>query len=114
MKELQCSRMGKKIEEEVQVELPPFSGRGEVYSWSIVYEAGAPDWMLEPVKRTPYAVAWIKLAEGPLVTAMLTDVDLNKIHFGMKVEVVTRLKRDMGKRGLKIYGYMFQPVLDRN
>jgi uncharacterized OB-fold protein len=101
-------------EKEIQVELPPFSGRGEVYSWSVVYEAGAPDWMLEPVKRTPYVVAWIKLEEGPLVTAMMTDVDTNGMYFGMKVEMVTRLKRDMGRGGLLVYGYMFRPVLVRS
>ncbi len=100
-------------EQEVKLELAPFSGKGEVYSWSVVYEAGAPGWMLEPVIRTPYVVAWIKLEEGPLVTAMLTDVGIDEVYFGMKVEMVTRLKRDMGKAGLIIYGYMFRPELVR-
>lgn len=102
--------MNRTRETEIVVEAALWSGRGEVYSWSIVYEAGAPDWMLEPVKRTPYVVAWIKLEEGPIVTAMLTDVDTNKVYIGMKVEMVTRLKRDMGKGGMLVYGYMFRPV----
>ena len=55
-----------------------FSGRGEVYSYTTVYEppAGYEEY-------SPYTVALVKLAEGPLVTAQLTDVDQDKVEIGM-------------------------------
>lgn len=87
-------------------ELAQFSGRGEVYSWTVVYDA--PEGF---EKYVPYAVALVKLREGPLVTAQLTDVDLKKIPIGMEVEQVTRELQQMGRAGLIIYGYKFRPVL---
>ena len=93
-------------EEEAFVELPPLSGKGEVWSYTTVYDA--PEGF---TKYAPYTVALIRLEEGSLVTAMLTDVDNKDVHIGMKVEMVTRLKRDMGKRGMLVYGYMFRPIL---
>ena len=56
--------------------------------------------------------AMIKLAEGPLLTAQLTDVDPQDITIGMPVEVVTRKLRDLGTDGLLVYGYKFRPVLE--
>ena len=84
-----------------------FSGRGEVYSYTTVYEppAGYEEY-------APYTVALVKLAEGPLVTAQLTDVDQDKVEIGMPVEMVTRrLRSDGDERGLLVYGYKFRPVL---
>jgi uncharacterized protein len=83
-----------------------FSGRGEVYSYTTVYEppAGYEEY-------SPYTVALVKLAEGPLVTAQLTDVDQDKVVIGMPVEMVTRrLRSDGDERGLLVYGYKFRPV----
>ena len=93
-------------EEEVRIELPPFSGKGEVWSYTTVYDA--PEGF---TKFVPYIVALVKLEEGPLITAMLTDVDNKDVFIGIKVEMVTRLKRDMGKGGMLVYGYMFRPIL---
>jgi uncharacterized protein len=84
-----------------------FSGRGEVYSYTTVYEppAGYEEY-------SPYTVALVKLAEGPLVTAQLTDVDQDKVEIGMPVEMVTRrLRSDGDERGLLVYGYKFRPIL---
>jgi len=85
-----------------------FSGRGEVYSFSTVYRppTGYEDY-------APYTVALIKLEEGPLVTAQLTDVDNEDIRIGMPVEMVTRKIREEGEDGLIIYGYKFRPLLER-
>ncbi len=83
-----------------------FSGRGEVYSHTTVYNApaGFDD-------KTPYTVALVKLDEGPIVTAQLTDVDDNNVKIGMPVEMVTRLLRTDGdERGLLVYGYKFRPM----
>ena len=86
-----------------------FSGRGEVYSYTTVYEppAGYEEY-------APYTVALIKLEEGPLVTAQLTDLDNGKVEIGAPVEMVTRkLRQDGDERGLLVYGYKFRPVLAR-
>ncbi len=88
-------------------ELYTFSGRGEVYSFTTIYEA--PSGFEQQV---PYTVALIKLEEGPLVTAQLTDVAPQEVQIGMPVEMVTRkLRNDGDERGLILYGYKFRPRL---
>jgi uncharacterized OB-fold protein len=82
------------------------SGKGEVYSYSVVHVAP------EGYERfVPYIVALVRLAEGPLVTAQLTDVDESEVRIGMPVEMVTRILREDGARGMLIYGYKFRPAL---
>jgi len=83
-----------------------FSGRGEVYSYSTIYQAPAGF-----EEFAPYTVALIRLEEGPLVTAQLTDADASEIHIGMPVEMVTRKMREEGEDGQIIYGYKFRPCL---
>jgi len=83
-----------------------FSGRGEVYSYSTVYQA--PQGFEE---YAPYTVALVRLEEGPLVTAQLTDVDPAEVQIGMPVEMVTRKLREEGEDGQIIYGYKFRPRL---
>jgi uncharacterized OB-fold protein len=82
-----------------------FSGRGEVFSYTTLYEA--PQGFEE---NTPYTVALVKLEEGPIVTAQLTDLGDEKVSIGMPVEMVTRrLRQDGDERGIIIYGYKFRP-----
>jgi len=83
-----------------------FSGKGEVFSYTTVYD---PPEGYEG--NAPYTVALIKLEEGPLVTAQLTDVDNGKVEIGVPVEMVTRKLREDGERGMLVYGYKFRPVL---
>jgi len=84
-----------------------FSGKGEIYSHSTIYHA--PKGYEEFV---PYTVALITLIEGPMLTAMLTDLDPDEpVEIGMPVEMVTRRLRSDGDRGIIIYGYKFRPVL---
>ena len=86
-----------------------FSGRGEVYSYTTVY---APPAGYE--ENAPYTVALVKLEEGPLVTAQLTDLDEQSLKIGTPVEMVTRrLRQDGDERGMIVYGYKFRPVLER-
>jgi len=83
-----------------------FSGKGEVYSYTTIYDAP------EGYEGTaPYTVALVKLEEGPLVTAQLTDVDNGKVEIGTPVEMVTRKLREDGDRGMLVYGYKFRPRL---
>lgn len=84
-----------------------FSGRGEVYSYTTVYDAPA-----GYEEQAPYTVALVKLEEGPVITAQLTDLDNQPVVIGMPVEMVTRkLRNDGDERGLIVYGYKFRPVL---
>ena len=87
-------------------ELFALTGLGEVYSFSTVYNAPAG---FEGM--APYTVAMVKLDEGPVVTAQLTDVDLDEIQIGMPVEMVTRKLRTDGDEGMIMYGYKFRPIL---
>ncbi len=83
-----------------------FSGKGEIYSYTTIYEppAGFEEY-------TPYTVALVKLEEGPIVTAQLTDVGDHPIEIGMPVEMVTRkIRSDGDERGMIIYGYKFRPL----
>ena len=82
-----------------------FSGKGEVYSYTTIYEAPAGF-----DESAPYTVALVKLEEGPLVTAQLTDLGTQPVEIGMPVEMVTRrLRQDGDERGMLIYGYKFRP-----
>lgn len=83
-----------------------FSGRGEVYSYTTVYEPPA-----GYEENAPYTVALVKLEEGPMVTAQLTDLGDQPIAIGTPVEMVTRrLRQDGDERGLIVYGYKFRPA----
>lgn len=84
-----------------------FSGKGEVYSYTTVYEAPAGF-----EEAAPYTIAMVKLAEGPLVTAQLTDLESRTVEVGMPVEMVTRkLRNATDERGMLVYGYKFRPVV---
>ena len=84
-----------------------FSGRGEVFSFTTVYDAPA-----GYEATAPYTVALVKLEEGPVITAQLTDVGDDDVQIGMPVEMVTRkLRQDGDERGLLVYGYKFRPRL---
>jgi len=82
-----------------------FSGQGTVYSFTTVTEVpeGYGD-------QAPYVVALIKLDEGPLLTAQITDFG-GAIAIGDRVEMVTRKLTTEGPRGMIIYGYKFRKVL---
>lgn len=89
-------------------ELYKFSGKGEIYSSTIIYQA--PTGYEE---SAPYEVALVKLEEGPMVTAQITDRHdpTKETPIGTPVEMVTRrLRNDGDERGMIIYGYKFRPV----
>jgi uncharacterized protein len=84
-----------------------FSGRGSVYSYTVMHSA--PSGFEESL---PYTIALVKLDEGPTVTAQLTDLGEKEVAIGMPVEMVTRrIKEDGGKQGMLVYGYKFRPVM---
>ncbi len=82
-----------------------FAGTGEVYSYTTVQEVpeGYED-------QAPYVLALIRLDEGPLITAQITDLD-GELAIGDRVEMVTRKLTAEGARGVIVYGYKFRKVL---
>ncbi len=84
------------------------SGKGEIYSFSVLRQA--PEGF---DYEATYPVALVQLAEGPLVTAQLTDCGEEDLAIGQEVEMVTRRLRDADEPdGLLVYGYKFRPALD--
>ena len=93
--------------EPAQTELA-LSGRGTVYSYTTVFDppAGFGDY-------APYPVALVKLDEGPMVTAQLTDMAPDEVRIGMPVEMVTRKLNQQGDEGVIVYSYKFRKRLER-
>ena len=87
------------------VELFPLSGKGTVFSFTTVT---TPAEAFE--EYAPYVVALVKLDEGPLVTAQLTDLN-GPPQIGLRVEMVIRKQRTDGSRGIIVYGPKFRPEL---
>jgi scaffold protein (connect acetoacetyl-CoA thiolase and HMG-CoA synthase) len=84
-----------------------FSGKGELYSYTTLRQAPAGF-----ENQAPYSVGMIKLDEGPMVEAQLTDVNPEDLEIGMRLEMVTRKLQEQGEAGLIIYGYKFRPSRD--
>ena len=84
-------------------ELVTIRGEGTVYSYTVVHDAP-----LGFEAQTPYVVALVRLDDGPMIAAQLTDVDPHQIEIGLKVEMVTRIIQKGGKRGVISYGYKFR------
>lgn len=80
------------------------SGRGTVYSYTTVYDPPAG---FEAF--APYPVALVKLDEGPMVTAQLTDLGPDDLRIGLPVEMVTRKLSEQGDEGVIQYSYKFRP-----
>lgn len=85
-----------------------FAGTGELYSFTTLQEPPAGF-----EGQAPYTLALVKLDEGPMITAQLTDLD-DTPAIGDRVEMVTRkLTTEDGGRGMIVYGYKFRKVLAR-
>jgi uncharacterized OB-fold protein len=95
---MECRRKGKLTEIEL-------TGRGEVFSYSIVHVPPKGHELL-----APYIVAIIKLEEGPRILAQVVDCEPNEVYIGMPVEVAFRRITEDGETGLIHYGYKFRPV----
>jgi uncharacterized protein len=60
----------------------PVSGRGEVFSFTIMHRA------YHPAIKVPYTLAVIELKEGAKMTSNVIDIEPAKVKCGMPVEVV--------------------------
>ncbi|MGJ3237872.1 MAG: Zn-ribbon domain-containing OB-fold protein [Anaerolineae bacterium] len=90
---------------QTQTNAVDFKGSGVVYSYTVVQET--PEGFTE---QAPYILALVKLDEGAIVTAQLTDID-GTVAIGDRVEMVTRRLSTEGKQGAIVYGYKFRPML---
>jgi uncharacterized OB-fold protein len=95
-------------EVELQRERFTFTGTGEVYSFTTLQDV--PEGFED---QAPYTLALVKLDEGPLITAQLTDLD-EPVAIGDRVEMVTRRLTTEGPRGMIVYGYKFRKILPRS
>lgn len=80
------------------------SGRGEVYSFSIIHDSSGFN-----ERDTPYAVAMILDDDGVMIEAQLANVNLDDIKIGMRVRAVLRKLDEDGQAGTIHYGYKFVP-----
>jgi uncharacterized OB-fold protein len=60
------------------------SGRGTVYTFSVVHRAPTPAYQAD----APYVVAYVELDEGPRMPARLVDIAPDAVTVGMPVTVV--------------------------
>lgn len=84
-----------------------FQGHGSLLSKTVVYEA--PHGFAGQV---PYVAGLVKLDEGPVISAMITDVYPEDTEVGMRLEMVTRRIRCDGADSPILYGYKFAPAYD--
>lgn len=85
-----------------------FAGTGEVVSYTTIQDP--PEGYEE---QAPYVLALVKLDEGVMITAQITDLDSESVQIGDRVEMVTRRLTTEGARGMIVYGYKFRKILPR-
>ncbi|MBI4491760.1 MAG: Zn-ribbon domain-containing OB-fold protein [Chloroflexi bacterium] len=66
-----------------QYEWEPVSGRGSVYTYSVVERPPSPEFAAD----VPYVVALVELAEGPRMTSNVVGCSPREVRIGMPVEV---------------------------
>jgi hypothetical protein len=84
-----------------------FEGTGSLWSFTELQQV--------PRGSTPDAcrvLGIVRLDEGPLILAQITDVEPQDVSIGMRLQMVTRLVRAHGDEGLRVYGYKFRPAED--
>ena len=80
------------------------SGRGKVYSFTIVHEP-MPDFSL----MKPYIMAMVEMEEGVRLTGQIVDCEPARLSIGMEVEATLRKLGQEGSSGIIRYGYKFRP-----
>lgn len=95
-----CLLCGNKDLQEVKL---PNTGYLLQYTW--VYQTTS-----EFSKLSPYPLGLIRLEDGTVIIAQLTDVDQTELKEGLKVEAVFRKMFEQGDSGLIYYGIKFRPV----
>jgi len=91
------------------LEANEFQGSGTLYSYSRMSQSPRGF-----ANLGPYTVGMVRLHEGPLIMAQLTDIDGVDLEIDMPLEMVTRKLRDSSEHGYIVYGYKFRPLLARS
>jgi uncharacterized OB-fold protein len=87
----------------------PLSGRGTVYSYTVIARGGAPAEFDDQQTMTgTITVAVIELEEGPRVIGQIADADPGQVEIGTPVQAVVRRLYD--QEGIVRYGHKFAPV----
>ncbi len=60
------------------------TGRGRIYSYTVVRKSGLPGWG----EQVPYVIAYVELTEGPRVMTNIVDCDPDSLTIGAPVRVV--------------------------
>ena len=79
-----------------------FSGKGTVYSTTVVHEAHEQYNMLKP-----YTIALIDLDEGAKILGQVIDCEPEDVKIGTRVRSTLRKLGEEGKAGIIYYGYKF-------
>lgn len=90
-----------------------FIGKGKIITFTII-RTPVSDPEHENIeiamRNIPYALAIIKLDEGPMLTTEIVDCDLEEVDIEKEVEVVFRKILEKGKKGVIQYGYKFRLI----
>ncbi|MBV8951438.1 MAG: Zn-ribbon domain-containing OB-fold protein [Actinobacteria bacterium] len=73
-----------------EVEWVEASGRGTLYTWSVVHVNDLPPFP----DRVPYVAAIVELDEGPRMMTNIVDCELDALRAGLPVEVTFRPATD--------------------
>lgn len=90
-----------------EVESVKLPETGSVEVFSVVRSPPA-----EFADKAPYVVALVRLDDGTLVPAQITDVAPEEVYEGMRVEAALRKYREQGEKGIIEYGIKFRPVIE--
>lgn len=101
-----CNKCGS-----VELSEHKFKGYGEIVTFSIIrtpFSDPEGENIEIPARHIPYAIAIIKLEEGPMLTCQIVDTSSEQLKIGVKVEMVFRKILEKGKKGVIQYGYKFR------
>jgi uncharacterized OB-fold protein len=68
----------------LDLEWTELSGKGEVHTFTVVYQNG----MAGFVDDVPYAVGYVTLDEGPQMMTNFIGIEPEQVRIGMKVDIV--------------------------
>lgn len=95
-----------------EFEKAKLSGRGTIYTYTIISRGSAPPEFSEQQRLMgDFAVAIVELEEGPKIIAQLTDCKPTQVEIGMRVEAVFR--RIYEDEGIIRYGFKFKPIVNK-
>ncbi len=98
----------KNCKESLDFEKVKLSGKGTIYSYTVISAAAAPPEFSKQEKYGgTYVVALVDLDEGPRIVAQLTDCKPGEVKIGMRVKAV--LRRIYEDEGVIRYGFKFKP-----